>query len=175
MPRTSIDPYRSRGRTWLAGMGLVLVALALLVAGSALAGPAAPPPGPVQPAVPGATPGQPAVKADIEVATSDIIEGLDRMTRSGQKLSGPQAKVIRRVLVRQGQNMQMMDKSDPLFRSVLTTDQLKVVEEARSGDALKIRLGKGRPSRPGADPLVDRVVEILEKRSNNRDGKRTGI
>lgn len=174
MCRTSFDPCRARGRAWLTASCAALVVLALLVAGVALAAPAGAPPGPVQPAVPGATPGQPAVKAGVEVATSDIIEGLDRMARSGQKLPAPQARAIRAALVRQEQNMQMMERSDLLFRSVLTAEQLQVVEEARTGDALKVRLGKGRPSRLGADPLVDRVVELLEKKSKDRDGKGTG-
>lgn len=181
MPRTSAMSGKSallgratRGRAWLAGATIVLSFLTFLVGRSALAGPAGAPPGPVQPAVPGATPGRPVVHDGIDLSANDIVEGLDQASRATPgTISSPQLRALRTALIRQGQNLQMMDKSDQLFPSVLTQAQLKVIEEARRGDALKVRLGKGRPSRPGQDPLVDRVVELLEKKSRAH-GKGTG-
>jgi len=96
---------------------------------------------------------------------SDLLDGILQMDQAGLPLSSDQAAKIRPALQKVIEASTVMSETEKAMRSVLTAEQLAYIEEAQRSGKLNSGLTGGKPSRPGEDPVVSYVIELLEKKA----------
>lgn len=98
---------------------------------------------------------------------SDLLWGLARLEGSPRKLSQAQKDKIRPSVERVLEGATLVKTFDQQVKRILTTDQMAYLEHmAQSGELAKDPLDLPEVA-PGQDPLVLRVVQILEERAGN--------
>jgi hypothetical protein len=117
------------------------------------------------PAPPPGQNGAPPVQGQKEWNLSDLLDGVVRMQAAGLGLSPAQMAEIRPILERVLEATRRMTESEAHIKQVLTPDQIKYIEAKRASGELRPDAGLGAPTRPGQDPVVEKVLEILEKRA----------
>lgn len=96
---------------------------------------------------------------------SDLLDGILKMDQAGLRLSADQAAKIRPALQKVIEASTVISETEKSMRSVLTAEQLAYIEEAQRSGKLNSGLTGGKPSRPGEDPVVSYVIELLEKKA----------
>ncbi len=87
------------------------------------------------------------------------------MEKAGLHLTHAQAAIIRPILQQVLAATQLMTKSENMMKSLLTPAQIRFVQQQREAVTFKLDGGLGAPKKPGDDPVLDRVIEILKKRA----------
>jgi len=137
-------------------------------------------PVPGQGGVPGATPGipgkegggiQPPVPApgqprQGEWTLSDLLEGILRMdAQPGLRLNAAQVAKIRPALERVSQASRQISDAERRMKAVLTPDQIKFIQDAQRNGTLSLEPPAGTQAKPGEDPMVMYVIQLLEKKA----------
>lgn len=98
---------------------------------------------------------------------SDLLWGLSRLEGSPRKLSRAQKDKIRPSVEKVLEGATLVKTFDQQVKRILTTDQMAYLEHmAQTGELAKDPLDLPEVA-PGQDPLVLRVVQILEERAGN--------
>lgn len=101
----------------------------------------------------------------VEWNLSDLLEGMLKLESAGVPLSHAQAETLRPALERVLKAMQLTQQAESQIKHVLTPDQVAYITEQYRSDQLRLDAGLGPPRRPGQDPVLDKAIEILEKRA----------
>lgn len=98
---------------------------------------------------------------------SDLLWGISKLESSPRKLSQAQKDKIRPNVERVLEGATLVKTFDQQVKRILTTDQMAYLEHmAQTGELAKDPLDLPEVA-PGQDPLVLRVVQILEERAGN--------
>lgn len=95
---------------------------------------------------------------------SDLLEGLVRMQTS-YPLTHAQARRIRPQLENLLTALKLMAKSESQIRKVLTPAQIRFIQQKQLQGELQVNMGPPAATRPGEDPMVTRVLQILQNRA----------
>ena len=117
------------------------------------------------PQSPSGGPGQPPPGQPLDWTLSDLLDGVVAMEKAGLPLSRAQAEQIKPALVRVVEASRVMTETEKQIRSILTPQQLALIEQAQRDGKLQPEALAGRPSRPGEDPVIARALEVLQKKA----------
>lgn len=96
---------------------------------------------------------------------SDLLDGIVAMDKAGLPLTSEQAAKIRPALQRVIDASTVISDTEKAMQTVLTPSQLRYIEEAQRSGKLNSAVTGGKPSRPGEDPVVSHVIDLLEKKA----------
>lgn len=121
--------------------------------------PGAPPSGvPAQP-----PPGQPSGQGEWNL--SDLVDGLLKLESAQLPLTHDQVTKIKPALEKVLEATRIMTETETQLKQTLTPEQLAFIEARRKSGELRPDAGLGAPKKPGEDPVVAKVLEILEARA----------
>ena len=96
---------------------------------------------------------------------TDLLWGVAQIQQSARPLSLQQKAAIRPVVVRVLEGMSIVSSFQTRVKAILTTDQTAYVDHLALSGALDQLPDDLQPLPSGQDPLVARVLDILEKRA----------
>lgn len=96
---------------------------------------------------------------------TDLLWGISRLQESPQKLSKTQIKTLKPAIERVVKGTGAVKNFEPKIKSILNTEQVAYIQHLAVSGALAENPKDLPEAGPGKDPLVQYVIQMLEKKA----------